>query len=880
MIYDLRFKICDSITKAGGPIMKYAILGLALMASGLVVAQEPEKSKAAPPLNWDGAAVDIVLQAYAESLNKIILKDPGVPNATISLKARDGQRLTLEEYLEAIEVVLEMNGVHVEPYGEKFIRAIPRSKARKEGIPLILDPDAELKDRGKVVSMMIPFKNIAVSEAQKLFEGFKSDTGILLVFERTNSILVTDTEQNIARMMEIAKTVDVASPVLEEVFVRQILFASVTDVKTILENIVKESQAAQEKENGKGAANASNTMPQFPGRPPRDRMRNGPGAQPQPQTETVAANESLVMSVSDADRGMIRGKVIMMSDERSNKLIVITQPSNMKFFDTIIKQMDVETTPDVKVEVIRLKYADAEEVSDMINDLIGNASNSKSSSKNNTNQNAQKGSNANVTSGSRQTTTKTPANTKAGESKAGELSKDNVVVLADKRINGLVIMARTQDIPVLHSIIESMDVKLAQVLIETVIIEVTLKDELSTGIDWVHGMQQKGSRYTQAIGGGGGTSNPVSTGGAGSALIDGAATTLPTIFAPGSAGLTYSLFSQKLDLAAVVKASKQDTNSKYIASPIVMTVDNKEATIDATENRQFLTGWTAQSSGYSGGGQPTPNYSAKDIGLKLKITPKINPNGTVMLTVEEEYSQFMASAQSMLVPKVSAGSITYETEGVDLAIERKMSADILLENMQTVVLGGLTETKVEETNDGIPILKDIPWIGKWLFGKVEQKENRKELLVFLTPYVLNDAQAAQAEALRRKKTMSMPTPWEDHGWSSSELADPVSQKEQMRRLQGEWELQDKERKARREVEEAKLERVKELEQMSEEDRKRWLETHQEELEKERQQAMKANLQDEESQTVLHKIVEEMREEEQVAPAEVEAPQADEGAVAE
>lgn len=398
-IYDLRFKICDSITKAGGPIMKYAILGLALMASGLVVAQEPEKSKAAPPLNWDGAAVDIVLQAYAESLNKIILKDPGVPNATISLKARDGQRLTLEEYLEAIEVVLEMNGVHVEPYGEKFIRAIPRSKARKEGIPLILDPDAELKDRGKVVSMMIPFKNIAVSEAQKLFEGFKSDTGILLVFERTNSILVTDTEQNIARMMEIAKTVDVASPVLEEVFVRQILFASVTDVKTILENIVKESQAAQEKENGKGAANASNTMPQFPGRPPRDRMRNGPGAQPQPQPETVAANESLVMSVSDADRGMIRGKVIMMSDERSNKLIVITQPSNMKFFDTIIKQMDVETTPDVKVEVIRLKYADAEEVSDMINDLIGNASNSKSSSKNNTNQNAQKGSNANVTSG-------------------------------------------------------------------------------------------------------------------------------------------------------------------------------------------------------------------------------------------------------------------------------------------------------------------------------------------------------------------------------------------------------------------------------------------------------------------------------------------------
>ena len=117
------------------------------------------------------------------------------------------------------------------------------------------------------------------------------------------------------------------------------------------------------------------------------------------------------MSVSDADRGMIRGKVIMMSDERSNKLIVITQKANMDFFDKIIEQMDVETTPDVKVEVIRLKYADAEEVSDMINDLIGNASGNKNSSKNNTNQNAQKGTSANVTSG-----TTRPANTRtAGE---------------------------------------------------------------------------------------------------------------------------------------------------------------------------------------------------------------------------------------------------------------------------------------------------------------------------------------------------------------------------------------------------------------------------------------------------------------------------------
>ena len=228
---------------------------------------------------------------------------------------------------------------------------------------------------------------------------------------------------------------------------------------------------------------------------------------------------------------------------------------------------------------------------------------------------------------------------------------------------------------------------------------------------------------------------------------------------PIGAGVNYFLKSDKLNLAAIIQASKTDNRAKYIASPIVMTVDNKEATIDATENRQFLTGWTSVSGSYAGSSMPSPNYSAKDIGIKIKVTPKINPNGTVMLTVEEEYSRFVEGGQSMLQP-VGA---SYTSVNVDLAVERKMSADVRLENMQTVVFGGLTETSTAEGETGIPILKDIPWIGKWLFGSVSQSESRKELLVFMTPYVLDSEESAQLEALRRKKALSDPNPWEDHG---------------------------------------------------------------------------------------------------------------------
>ena len=816
------------------------------------MAKDAPSSDGVSSLNFNNAAVDMVFEVYSKLVNKTVLKDPGAPNPTITLQSRPGQKLTEAEQVEAIETILEMNGIHLEPYGEKFVRALPRAKVRKDGIPLLMNTDKPLDESIKVVSMMIPFKNIGTDEAQKALEGFKSDSGILLVFERTNSILVTDTQQNINRMLEIAKMIDVATPVLENVFVRQIKNASAADIKTALEAIVQESQKDQEK-NGK---NVNNNASQNAVRPSFGGGLGGRGLlrgrEQQAQTQQSTVNESLVMSVSDADRGMIRGKVLILADERSNKLIIVTQKPNMDFFDRVIEQLDVETTPDVQVKVYRLKYADAEDVSDMINDLIGNAASSKSSAKQNQNQNAKSGSGGNLT---RSTATaanqRKSVNQRSGESKAGELSKDNVTVLADKRINGLVVMARTEDIPTIEQIIESMDIKLSQVLIETVIIEVQLGDDISTGIDWVHGMQAKGNQYRQAIGGGGGQNSVASAAsGVTNAFINAMGKALPALFSPGGAGLTYGVYSDRLDLGAVIKASKSDSRSKYVASPVIMTVDNKEATIDATQKRQFLTGYQVSSSVYASGNSTAPQYSAEELGITIKVTPKINPNGTVMLEVEEEYSQ-LGAQQTILDPS------SREVQ-IDTSLKRKMSADVLLENRQTVVLGGLTETSVSESESGIPILKDIPWIGKYLFGSTSTSESRNELLVFMTPYVLNDSDSAQVEAMRRKATMSDPRPWDDHGWSASALADPVSKKEQLRRLKDEWKKQDEERQTRLAIEQEKVERAKKLEKMDEAERAIWMEQHREELEREAEAARKEQLLDAESQESLRQLAEDIR----------------------
>ena len=871
-----------------------------------------------PALAFNQADVALVLEAYADEVGKTVIPAPDLPKAQITLRSLEGQILTKEEYLEAIELVLTMNGIVLEPRGKKFLRALPRKTVRTHGIPLKMEDKGNLPEQGRVVSQMIAFKNIEVAEAQKALEGFKAPEGLFQVFERTNAILVTDTQENINRMLEIARVIDVATPVTEDVFVRQIEYALAQDIKTHLETIVTESQKdTQQKQSGPKPSGAPGFGSSTPSslRTSLLNLNNRPGMR-KPEQPVNTPNANLIAAVSDADRGMIRGKVLILADERSNKLIIITNKSNMDFFDRVIKTLDVETTPEVQIEVIRLKYAEAEDVEQMLNELIG-ASSSSSQSKNNQNANTQKGgaANSNLTRGttqsSRRQSTNSPTFQNVNASRLGELSKENVKVLADKRINGIVVMARRADMRAIREVIDNMDVKLSQVLIETVIVQVELGDDLQTGIDWVQRGRQRvttrermkdasGNELFWALDDDGKPTSSTTTedtgfaafhsvsrmvrdgfynnghymlgggGGSGSSMLGSlmnVATAVGTNAAVVSAvnpiggGLNYFIKSDRLNISAIIQASKSDSRTKVLASPILMTVDNKEATIEATDMIYLFSGY--QYSGSSMYGSQVRNYEKRDIGLTVKVTPKINPNGTVMLTVEQT---FETQGADQNVPNETGGTDPYAT-----VTTRKISSDVSVENRQTIVMGGLTKKTNVESESGIPILKDLPWVGKWLFGSVVQKEARSELLVFMTPYVLDDAEAAQAEALRRKKTLSDPRPWEDGGWSASPLADPVSQKERLRRFKEEWAKQDEERKTKLAIEKAKIDRAKKLEGMSDAERKFWLELHRDELEKERREEFDRQAKE---QADLKEFVEEIKKKDlEKAEAEIKKAEA-------
>ena len=818
---------------AGGPSQPAAAPGLsgsATPASGSSATDASGDAKpktTTPALKFDNAPVDIILQAYAQETGKTLLFAPDAPKANITLKSQPEIELTKEEYIEAIEVVLSMNGIVLEPFGDKFIKVLARKTVRTDGIKITMEvPEGGHPEKSKVVSQMIQLKAITVAEAQKALEGFKKPDGLFQVFERTNSILVTDTQENVNRMMEIVKFIDQPMVATEEVNVRTIRYAKAEDIKKRLEELVAESQKqAQAKDEIKANVSGSPGITRTTGStlpvstrplPPGLTRLGSTTAQPAPATP----NATLEALVSDADRGMIRGKVQIIADERTNQLIIITRAENMNFFDRIITVLDIETLPDVKVEVMRLEFADAEEVSTMLNDLIGNVTSKKDDK---APVGAAKGTAA---SGSKPGAPESPARSttlaeavaarssasshaessaggEPGKSKLGQLSKDNIKILSDKRTNALVMMGSAGDLAAVKEIVKSMDIQLSQVLIETVALEVGLGDSLETGMDWVrraktpktttetwtdsdgvvHSREVTTTDYLYGAGGGGG--NQVAKN-----LFDLGTNAVGGVVTSGKAGLEYLATIKGLNLDVIVNAAKSDNGAKVLSSPVLLTVDNKEATIEATELKYMYKGMRYM--GYSsstGGGSYEPDIEQRDVGLTVKVTPRINPTGNVVLTVEETFEDVL-------------GSQTINGQDWPTVTSRKLSADVSVGNGETVVLGGLVKTAKSNSESGIPILKDIPYIGKYLFGMTKSSDTRSELLVFLTPYVIKTSEDMAREARRRKDFIDATDIW-TKGWSDSKLADPVPASEMKERLTRKKALEKAWREYREKLEEQK-----------------------------------------------------------------------------
>ncbi|MDD5521274.1 MAG: secretin N-terminal domain-containing protein [Kiritimatiellae bacterium] len=728
-----------------------------------------------PQLKFEEATIQMVLKEYSEATKRTLLIDPKVPAPAKGITLRNEGELTMEEYLQAIETVLAMNSIGLVTVGEKFLKVVPIEAARMEGMNIRdFQEGAKLKETDALVSQMIQLKNIDVAEATKLMDTLKfhHPYGKIHGFERTNCILLTDTAANVKRILEILNYIDQPIEIREETKVIAIRFAKATLIKTKLEEIIAESQkdqstVARTKDRGSPGVVAAPT-------PAVARPVVPPGViRPVlPKTATSEADTSteavLAKMMDEAERGIIRGKCKIIADDRTNVLIIITRPENLQFFDKIVKILDVPTDPDVMVKVLRLEYAEAELTATTLNTLIGAQQQQKESGKAgavaktaDAGGGEAKGA-ATLADFARQ---QREALTKVTEgegikSKVGELSAQNIKILADKRINSLIIMASKLDMATIEEIIKEMDMAVSQVLIEVLILDVRLGNQIQTGVDWIqrsliaYDRNSDGSRKPKVgfAGGGGGAMSQTAT------MSD-----FIKPFSPG-AGLTYYLTYYGLNADIVAKMLANDSRSRILSSPIILTTDNKKAQLDVTSDKYFYKGQNYVSTGV-GSYNSVDNVDTKSVGIKLVVTPHISKNKNVQMEITQEISD--ATGEQ----KLGKDAVPWPIMSVN-----KFDATVSVRSGMTIVLGGLSSEDKSITHAKIPILGDLPLLGL-LFGSSDSKKNRHEILVFLTPYVMDSADEIESDASRRQTALGEEGRWK-RGWSNSNLSDPS--KEELR----------------------------------------------------------------------------------------------------
>jgi type II secretory pathway component GspD/PulD (secretin) len=199
-----------------------------------------------PQLNFVDAPLDFVLADYSEKTGRTLLRAPGLPAPTFTLRSQG--RLPVGDYLKALETVLAMHGIGLVEYGERFMRVVPIASIRREGGD-IFEPVPEgviIERTGMMISQMVALKHIDIQEATAAIEPMRNEKGQIHAFERTNTIMVTDYASNINRMLQVLRMLDHPIEAREEPNIIQIHFARAGEIKQRLEEIIAESQRDQQ----------------------------------------------------------------------------------------------------------------------------------------------------------------------------------------------------------------------------------------------------------------------------------------------------------------------------------------------------------------------------------------------------------------------------------------------------------------------------------------------------------------------------------------------------------------------------------------------------------------------------------------------------------
>ena len=392
------------------------------------------------------------------------------------------------------------------------------------------------------------------------------------------------------------------------------------------------------------------------------------------------------ITTGDGKQGASATSNSIVADERTNSILLVADRKQRLEIRALISHLDTPAEFQSDAEVIYLKYAVASEMVPILEGIGGNL-----------------GIDANAAPGAQGNAGNANRNRARG---AGTGNDDDLFdIQADDNVNALIIHAPPKRLTALKSIIAQLDIRRAQVLVEGVIAEISYDKSIELGVQW---------RTSATNDGGFVSSAPPGT----------SITETLSSFDPLSAasGLAFGFFSGG-NLRGLLRAISGDNFSNVLSTPSLVTLDNEEAEIVVGQNVPFVTGQFTNNT--TSPDNPFQTIERQDVGIVLKVKPQINDGDSVRLEIEQEIS-------SVAPGTGGAGLITNK---------RSITTNVLVDDQQIIVLGGLLQDDINETQNKIPVVGDIPIVGN-LFRNTNNTVDKTNLMVFLRPQIIRDSRTS------------------------------------------------------------------------------------------------------------------------------------------
>lgn len=402
---------------------------------------------------------------------------------------------------------------------------------------------------------------------------------------------------------------------------------------------------------------------------------------------------------SDPTKGQGEGvgkNIMLVADKRTNSILVSGDDMQRQRVRTLIAHLDGPLAQSGNAKVYYLQYAKAKDLATVLNKVMQNV-----------------------------------AQLQPGQAAQGSTGKGKATIEADEGTNSLIITAEADVMSSLLAVIERLDIRRAQVLVEAIIVEMTGEQDHDLGVQWM---------FANAGGGFGGSSlgDNVLGEAAGAAFGVDATTTSTTATSTdpryllgktisGTEGQIFGIgrLSNNFSFTAVLKALQKDSNANILSTPSLLTLDNEEASIVVGQEVPFRTGSYTQTGNSSSVSSPFQTIQRQNVGLTLKVTPHINDGDSLVLEISQEVSSLSGDAGA-----VGASDV--------ITNERKIESKVLADNSQTIVIGGLIKDDVQQSAQKVPLLGDLPVVGR-LFRSSSNKKIKTNLMVFLRPVIVREA---------------------------------------------------------------------------------------------------------------------------------------------